>query len=122
MSDFVTTEVLSTTAAIDFEGSLVDTNAFPSIDKNLRPQIGKRSIKSSKAQFTLSCTVFTGTGFQLDVVAVVDGVDHIVGAFTDLAGTGVETIVIDFCPDIIKIVGTEDAISAFTCKVHCTRF
>jgi hypothetical protein len=123
MSEFLTTELLDLTAeTASGEGALIDTTAFPSIDKNLRPQLGKRAIKSGAALFSISSTAHSGTSMAVDVVAEVDGVDHVVGSFTDVTGTGVETIVIDFCPDLVKIVYVETAIDDWDVKIHCVRF
>ncbi len=124
MSDFVTILMLDAVAVTgDTEGAVIDTSVFPSIDKNLRPSLGKSAIKSGGALFSMSCTgTFTGTDMAADVVAEIDGVDHVLGSFTDITGNSVETIVVAFCPDNVKIVLTENSITVMTAKFHVVRF
>lgn len=120
MSDFLTTEVLDAIAVtVDGEGSVVDIGVFPTLDKNLRPQLGRPNKRQSNGvRFTLDVTVLTGTDMLIDIVAEVDGQDIILGTFGAVTAVGGVSIFIDGCPDDVKVVYTENSITTMTFKVH----
>jgi len=118
----ITTLMLDLTAeTASGEGSLIDTTQTLLADKNVRPVRVKPGLISAAALFTMSVTAHTGTDMDVTVVAEVDGVDHEIGTFASNTGTGVSSVVIDFCPDIVKIKYVENAMTDWDVKVHCVR-
>ncbi len=124
MTEFVTTLVEATVDNTSHEGPLVDTAVFPVIDRDLRPQLTKRELKSETAKFTLSATTVTtsGIGVITSLWVEIDGVDHKIGTFTIRTAAGVQTIDIAFCPRHVKVKTVATDTTVYVASVHCVRF
>jgi len=59
----------------------------------------------SDARFFLKAPIVSGTSPTLDVniVATVEGVDHVLASFTQLTAAGQESLVVSQCPETVKI-------------------
>lgn len=96
-------------ATTSVEGALVDT-------------IGARNNVEGSARFFLNVTAFTGTSADFDVTATLDGVDFILGSFTQVAGITSEVITVATCPNVVKIENTNVSVTDLDCVVTCIRF
>jgi hypothetical protein len=91
------------------EGAKVDT-------------IGSREHVEGSARFFLNVTGFTGTSADFDVVTTLDGVDFVLGSFTQVTGVTSEVILVNSCPSGVKIEYTCTAVTDLDCVCTCVRF
>ena len=104
------------------EGSLIDTMARPTLDKNLRPQAPEGAFISTSARFHLKVSELTGTDMDFTISHEQDGVDYELGTFTLSVGTEDQTITIADCPPVVKVKYLENAITTISSVVKCLRF
>lgn len=106
-------------------GSATRSNSSQSNPINTMPGGGSAAIGiGERARFILSCTNATGSNPTLDVdlVAVVNGVETTLASFQQLTAAGEEHIVIPACPETIRAVWTIGGTTpAFTFSLNCVR-
>lgn len=66
---------------------------------------GENRTQSKSVRFFLNVSAIGGTPtLDVSIVASVDGIDHVLGSFTQATGVTSESIVIADCPPRIKVV------------------
>lgn len=86
--------------------------------------IGAREHQTAGALLFLNVTSLTGTAPTMDVTVVVtiDGVDFVVGTFTQAGGVTSEMISVAICPNLLKVKYTAGGtVTDFDATVTCVR-
>jgi hypothetical protein len=87
--------------------------------------IKARDHKQADADFYLDVTALTGTAptVDIDVTAVIGGVTHILGSFTQATGVTKEKINVPNCPANVLLTYTEGGtVTDADLTVNCVRF
>lgn len=122
MAKQVVTNILSVTnISASGEGTEVNTNVFPTIDKNLRPQPEKSGAVSQGCLFCLDTTGFTGTDMLVEIQFVENSIDYLLGAFASVTAAGKLTLYVENCPDTVKVVYTANTVSDWDATVVAVR-
>ena len=79
------------------------------------------NVATEACRFALSVTGFTGTSMLVEVFAVINGIDHLLVAFTSVTGVTTEIKEVADCPSEVKIVGTAVAITDFDATITSNR-
>lgn len=103
-----------------FDSGLQATGMAVDAGSPVSPNAGEH-VATEKCRVAIDVTGFAGTNMIVTIVAMIAGIEHIIGTFTTITGVTSEVIDIADCPSSVKVKGVASSVTDFDAVVTANR-